>query len=69
MKNNGKIKKIKTTFGSQKILMRKKTVLKNSFFIFNFIIKNTKENKIQLKFLKNLRIFKLINSYIMERNK
>ena len=69
MKNNGKIKKIKTTFGSQKILMRKKNVLKNSFFIFNFIIKNTKENKIQLKFLKNLRIFKLINSYIMERNK
>ena len=39
------------------------------FFIFSFIVKNTKENEIELNFLKKLYIFKLFNLHIMEKNK
>ena len=39
---------------------------KNNFLIFGFIMKNTKENQIQLKLFRNLYILKLFNIYIEE---
>ena len=40
---------------------KKKTVKENNFLMFDCIIKNSKENQIQLKLYKNLCIFKLFN--------
>ena len=49
--------------------MEKKSIKENGFLVFAFIMKNTKENQIELKFVKKLYIFKLFNLYIIEINK
>ena len=36
----------KATFGSHKVLKKEKNVKENGFFIFGFVIENTKENQI-----------------------
>ena len=37
--------------------------------MFSFIMKNTKENQISLKLIRNLCIIKLFNFNVMEKNK
>ena len=45
---------------------KKKKAKKNYFFMFGCIIENIDENKIELKLVTNLWIFKLFNVYIKE---
>ena len=59
-------KDCKTMFGSWKVLKKEKTIKKNGFLMFGFIMKNTKENQISLKLIRNLCILKLFNFNIME---
>ena len=59
----------KTMFGSWKVLRKEKKIKKNGFLMFGFIMKNTKENQISLKLIKNLCILKLFNFNILEKNK
>ena len=56
-------------FGSWKVLKKEKTIKKNGFLMFGFIMKNTKENQISLKLIRNLCILKLFNFNIMEENR
>lgn len=50
-------------FGSQKILIKEKRVKENGFLMFSSSIKNIK-NKIKLKLVRRICIFKLLNIYI-----
>ena len=59
----------KTMFSSWKVLRKEKKIKKNGFLMFGFIMKNTKENQISLKLIKNLCILKLFNFNILEKNK
>ena len=45
---------------------RKKNIKENNFLIFVRLMKDLKENQIQIKLLKNLYNFKLFNFYIDE---
>ena len=56
----------KTMFSSWKVLRKEKKIKKNGFLMFGFIMKNTKENQISLKLIRNLCILKLFNFNIME---
>ena len=38
----------------------------NKFLIFGFALKNTRENQLQFKLVRNLCIFKLFNLYTRE---
>ena len=60
----------KAMFDSRKVLRKeKKNAKKNGFLMFGFIMKNTKENQISLKLIRNLCLLKLFNFNIMEENK
>ena len=51
-------------FGSVKYQGKKKNAKENCFLIFGCLMKNIKENQIELKLVKNSRIFQLFNLYI-----
>ena len=54
-------------FGSLKIIKKeKKNSKENDFLMFDFSMKNMKENKIWLKMVKNLYIFKIFNIHIIK---
>ena len=61
---------IKAIFSYLKLLEKEKKMLRKIiFFIFDFSMKNMKENKIYLKLLRYLYILKLFNLHIKELNK
>ena len=54
-------------FGSLKIIKKeKKNSKENDFLMFDFSMKNMKENKIWLKMVKNLSIFNILNIHIIK---
>ena len=51
----------------RRVLKKEKKILKeNNFLIIGFIVENTKENKIELKLIRILFIFKLVYLHMEE---